>query len=314
MKRQPSATPVMSDPRSYRRSALVAASVVILSTGCTQSTDLGRAPNEARADAIRVALRSASTDSSGESAAPVATGVGWATLRGRFVLDGTAPQLKPKTGVNKDTAVCAPGGQAPLDPVLLVDGNGGIANVAIYLRAAARVHESALGPLESALFDQRACIFLTHVFAVRVGTPVQLKNSDPVGHNTNISGKNSFNQSIPANELIVYTPRKEESVPQEVRCSIHPWMLSYMMPRNNGYFAVTAADGSFEIANLPAGEELEFQVWHESAAGRGGAIVLQGPQAESLNWSNRGRFKIQLEQDQPRDLGELKIPVSGFNI
>ena len=46
-------------------------------------------------------------------------------------------------------------------------------------------------------------------------------------------------------------------------------MIGYLLPRKNGYFAMTDADGKFEIANVPAGEPLEFQVWHESGAGAG---------------------------------------------
>ena len=59
-------------------------------------------------------------------------------------------------------------------------------------------------------------------------------------------------------------------------------MKAYMLPRENGYFAVSADDGSFEIANLPAGEELEIQVWHESA---GNGLVLMSPEAKELFFS-----------------------------
>ncbi len=40
----------------------------------------------------------------------------------------------------------------------------------------------------------------------------------------------------------------------------------------NSYVAVSRADGRFEIANLPAGEDIEFQAWHERAAGPQGAF------------------------------------------
>ena len=71
-----------------------------------------------------------------------------------------------------------------------------------------------------------------------------------------------------------------------------------MLPRKNRYFAVTAADGSFEIANLPAGEELEIQVWHESAAGTQGALVVETDAAKELKWTKKGRIKIKLEENE----------------
>ena len=65
-----------------------------------------------------------------------------------------------------------------------------------------------------------------------------------------------------------------------------------MLPRNDKYFAVTKDDGSFEIPNLPAGEEVEIQVWHERGAGPGGALVLP---KKDLKWTPKGRFKVKLE-------------------
>ena len=54
----------------------------------------------------------------------------------------------------------------------------------------------------------------------------------------------------------------EERLPGLVDCNIHPWMKGYLLVRDNPYMAVTGNDGSFLIANLPAGE-WEFQAWHE---------------------------------------------------
>ena len=100
----------------------------------------------------------------------------------------------------------------------------------------------------------------------------------------------------------------EETLPVKVGCSIHPWMRAYMMPRKDKYFAVTKPDGTFEIPNLPAGEELELQVWHERAGGPAGALVLQNP---DLKWTNKGRFKVKLEPDQTKELA-LDVPAAAF--
>ena len=133
----------------------------------------------------------------------------------------------PPYNVTKDQATCAPGGKAPLQETLLVDsGTGGIKNVAIYLRDASRVHDSAKPSADNVLFDQKVCVFLTHVCAVTVGQTLDIKNSDNVGHNTNIAGKkNTFNQTIPAGATIAYKVQKEEATPAPVNCSIHPWMV-----------------------------------------------------------------------------------------
>lgn len=293
-----------------RLTRLASAAIVLTTLGCQRPVEPGKFAKPGAATKIRTAL--VGDAGAGEAAEVAATGTGWGTLRGRFVFEGDSP-LMPPYQVNKDAATCAPGGQAPLQEYLLVDSaTKGIANIAIYPRKASRVHESLATPsTEPIVFDQKQCVFLTHVTPVMVGQSLDIRNSDDVGHNTNISGQNSFNQTIPSGGATPLEIKKEEAIPASVRCSIHPWMLAYLLPRKNGYVAVTKPDGSFEIANLPAGEELEIQVWHENAAGGKGALFVESA-AEELDWDNKGRFKVTLEPDQPRDLGEIVVPASAF--
>lgn len=201
-----------------------------LVAGCQRADELGPIASVATANAIREKF----TDGAGESGASseaAATGTGWATLKGRFVFDGTPPEMQPYSA-NKDQATCTIGGKAPLQETLLVDSaTKGIANVAIYVRKVSRVHESAASTGGSVDFDQKQCVFLTHIFPLTLGQTMAIKNSDDVGHNTNIEGKNGFNQTIPAGESIDFTPQKEEAVPVGVRCSIHPWMSAYFLPQ-----------------------------------------------------------------------------------
>lgn len=291
-------------------SIVFAAIATLITAGCGSRVDFGPVANAKSAAEIRATFGSAAAaDGGGEAAS---TGTGWGTLRGRFTFDGTAPTMAPYN-VTKDQATCTIGGKAPLQETLLVDtGNGGIKNVAVYLRTASRVHDSAKANAENVLYDQKECLFLTHVCGIKVGQTLDIKNSDNVGHNTNIAGKkNTFNQTIPAGATIPYKIQKEEATPAPVNCSIHPWMVGYLLPRLDGYFAITAADGSFEIANLPAGEKLDIQVWHESAAGPGGALVVTTPEAKSLGWTNKGRITITLQPDEVKEV-EIKVPASAF--
>ena len=87
-------------------------------------------------------------------------------------------------------------------------------------------------------------------------------------------------------------------------------MSAWYLPRKNGYVAVTDKDGNFEIANLPAGEKLEFQVWHESA-GSSKAIFLTTPEAKELKWNNKGRFTVNLAEDEVKELN-MTVPPAVF--
>lgn len=292
--------------RSFRVWGLAA--LALSAVGCSRGSEDPIVANLTAAEKIRTALVGEGGEAGAEAAA---TGTGWATLKGKFTFDGTPPTMPPYA-VNKDQATCAPGGQAPLQQFLVVDsGNKGIANVAVFARKVSRVHEGSGPRTDSVLFDQKVCVFLTHMLGVTTGQTIDIRNSDDVGHNTNISGQNGFNQTIASGATTPFPVKKEEAVPVPVRCSIHPWMISYLLPRSNAYFAVTAPDGSFEIPNLPAGEKLEIQVWHEHASGGNGALFVDTPEGKKLNWSNKGRFIVTLEEDEVRDL-PIVVPATAF--
>jgi plastocyanin len=284
--------------------------VLLVTVGCGDGGLTGPVANAETAKSIRDSLKSAS-GGTGESGTTAAVGTGWATLRGKFTFDGTPPARQPYN-VTKDFEICTVNGQPPQQEKLVVQsGSNGILNVAIYLRRASRVHESLTQNLQPVVFDQKVCVFLPHVIAAQVGKPVTLKNSDPTGHNMSFEATR-FNEMLAGGSNREYVARAESATPEKVTCSVHPWMEAFFLSRANPYVALTKEDGSFELANLPAGEELEFQVWHESATGAGGGLgVGATAETKALGWSNRGRFKVKLNQDEVKEL-QISVPASSF--
>ena len=235
---------------------------------------------------------------------PTEASAQWGTLKGKFVLDGDAPKLV-NPDVNKDVEVC--GKHMLVNEELLVDANKGIANVVVYVRTkGVQVHpDVAAAATKPVVYDNKGCRFEPHVLAVTIGQPLVIRNSDPVGHNSNGSppGDTPFNPLIPANGgEFEYKFKRGQQKGVPVTCSIHPWMKGYVLPRDNPYVAVTNDKGEFEIKNLPAGEELEIQLWHEKAD--------NGLEADS-KWP-KGRQKLKVTADGVVDLGEIKVSAAAL--
>jgi hypothetical protein len=231
---------------------------------------------------------------------------GWANLRGSFKIQG-APPSRVALLVNKDTEVCAPGGAQILDESVVVGSSSGIKNVLVFVSSKLPSddprweHPDYAATKSSEMeFDQKNCIFLTHVAAFRATQRVKVMNSDPIGHNTNIDSKRGAagrNFLVAANSYTYYEAGAASPAPFPVSCNIHPWMKAWMMVCDNPYFAVTNENGEFEIPNVPAGVELEFRVWQE-ASGNLENVIVNG-QAET--WS-KGRFTLSLSPEENREM------------
>lgn len=293
---------------NYVRLSLVLLGLAMVFMGCDRRVSVDPAVDFDSAEVSKIveAIQSGGAGSGSDAAGEAApTGTGWGTLKGRFLFDGAPPAIASISTGGKDADMC--GDRAP-DLSFVVDpASKGISNIVVFARKVSRVKEPG-SPASEALFDQKACVFLTHLLAVRTGSPVKILNSDPKAHNTagNPPGDANFNPQLPAGASTIVTFKKSQNAPFPVTCSIHPWMKGYLFPRADGYVAVSGADGSFEIKDLPAGENIEFMVWHERVGGgSGGGLVAKS------GW-NSGRFKLTIPADGVEDLGDIQVPEAAF--
>lgn len=275
-----------------KRYACVLLAGVAALCGCARPLPPDFAPDLQLAGKLRQAIGGDAAAAEGGPAAAEPTG--WATVKGRFRL--TAPVTLPPISVTKDQAIC--GTTAP-NPAVQLGPDNALQNVLVYLGTKLPsleepwVHGDYAADAEKEIpFDQKKCIFLTHVLGMRSTQKLKVLNSDNVGHNTNIPGFN-YNSLIPEGSFDSQAGVRGLSEPSAVSCSIHPWMSAFVMATPHPYIAVTDEDGEFEIKNVPAGVPLEFRVWQEKVRYVTGGEV----NGESANWP-KGRVKVTLEPDQ----------------
>ena len=151
-------------------------------------------------------------------------------------------------------------GKRPTSPTFVVAANGAMANVFANVEGSFPNAPAPAGPV---VIDQKDCMYAPRVLGARVGQTLQFKNSDDTTHNVHSASMagNDFNTSQPSGGMVFeYTAKAAEML--HIRCDNHTWMNAYIGILTHPYFAVSGADGTFTIANVPAGKQT-VRVWHE---------------------------------------------------
>jgi plastocyanin len=141
-------------------------------------------------------------------------------------------------------------------PALYVDPSGGLRYAVVYLPDAPG---RGTRPPAAAIVNQRQFIFEPQVLAVRAGQTVQFTNDDPANHNVRSNDSNSGNTfnidtatGAAASNVHRFAATASDQ-PVQLSCDIHPWMAAWVYVFTHDRFAVTTADGSFRISNVPPG-------------------------------------------------------------
>jgi len=140
-------------------------------------------------------------------------------------------------------------------------------------------------PKEHPQIDQVNLVFKPHVLAVLVGTTVDFLNSDAVLHNvfTPDGCAEKFNLGTwPKGQTKSYEFKSECAA--RLLCKVHPEMEGFVVAVPTPYFAVTKADGSFQIPNVPDGS-YTVKVWHPKLKAAEKSLKVSGATAADFEIS-----------------------------
>jgi plastocyanin len=207
----------------------------------------------------------------------------WGTIKGQIKLTA-APEPK-KVDVTVDKEHCLSKGTLVYTDIIVDPKSKGVKNIVLWLRPddtnlratfpKEKIHPNlAKAPAKHHLIDQPCCQFEPRVLAAREGDTLEVKNTAPVPHNVNYSSDDdAFNITIPSGKSFKLSkPLAAQRTPIPFKCDIHPWMAGRIRVFDHPYFAVTDANGNFEIKDAPAGK-WRLVIWHENGyhMGREGA-------------------------------------------
>lgn len=176
-----------------------------------------------------------------------------ASITGKVTLKGAAPKE-----ITIDMAAdpkCAAAHNGPvLTQRILVNDKGEIKDAFVWIKEG--VTKQYDPPATPVVLDQVGCQYHPHVFGIQVGQELDIKNSDPTLHNVHPMPmvNKEFNLAQPVQGMVTKKTFTKPEVTVKIKCDVHPWMFSYCGVVPHPFFAVSGADGTFKISNLPAGE------------------------------------------------------------
>jgi plastocyanin len=208
------------------------------------------------------------------------------TISGTVTYDGKIPNLKP-LAMDADPA-CAAKHDKPVPNEMLRLGSGNtMGNIIVSVKSGLPAGKTYPAPTEPFVMDQSGCQYKPHVFALQVGQPLKILNSDGVLHNVHALPKvnGQFNMAMPATRKEAeHKFEKVEPNAFPVKCDVHPWMTAHVSVFDHPFFAVTQEDGKYKINTaLPAGS-YEIEAWHEKLGSKVEKVTVADGETKTVDF------------------------------
>jgi plastocyanin len=211
--------------------------------------------------------------------------LGSATVTGEVTFVGTPP-ANPAIDMREEPKCRADYKTMPHEPFVVVNPNGTLANVFVYVRSGLPAGAQYPPPATPAVIDQHGCMYHPHVFGIMVGQTLQIKNSDPLLHNIKALAKKNrpFNISQPEAGMTTDRTFTTPEVMLPFECNVHSWMNAYAGVLPHPFFSTTGTDGRFTISHLPPGT-YTIEAWQEKYGTQTATVTVQGSETKTIDFS-----------------------------
>jgi plastocyanin len=205
------------------------------------------------------------------------------TITGTIRFEGTRPKPDP---INMESdPYCADRNKNALTQRVVVGSTGGLQNVFVHVKGGLGTLTFPV-PSTPVVLDQRNCAYLPRVFGIQAGQPLEILNSDSTLHNIHAmpEANREFNrgQSMVGQKDTHIFSATEVMVP--FKCDVHRWMNAWVGVLDHPFFAVTDADGTFELKGLPPGT-YTIEAWHETLGRQTGSVTIGASQTRAMSFT-----------------------------
>ncbi|SRR5579871_1252284 len=211
---------------------------------------------------------------------------GTASVKGIVKFEGTVPKGKP-ISMSADPSCAKQHASPVLYREVVTDAKGDLQNVIVYV-ADGLGDRTFEAPPQAAVVEQKGCMYEPHVLAVRANQPLHVVNDDPTSHNIHPTPANNreWNKAEPPGTALDESFAREEiAIP--VKCNVHPWMHGYVAVFKHPFFAVTGADGSFDLSSLPPGT-YTIKAWHEKLGTSTQTVTIGANETKEISFVMKG--------------------------
>ena len=206
-------------------------------------------------------------------------------VSGRVVFQGAPPPVQ-LVKMAADPA-CSTGGDSNVQSdAVLVSQTGGLQNVFVQVKDGLDPAYSFDVPSTPVILDQKGCRYAPRIFGVRVGQTLHVVNTDETMHNVHALPKvnREYNKSTPVKGTRTTQTFTVPETMVRFKCDVHGWMTAYAGVVAHPFFAVTGADGSFDIEGLPPGT-YTIEAWHERFGVQTQQVTIGDRQAQTVSFT-----------------------------
>lgn len=127
-----------------------------------------------------------------------------------------------------------------------------------------------------ATLEQKGCMYVPRVLALRAGQTLLVTNEDPTAHNVHTLARRNpaLNRNMGAKQTPLEFRFEKPERPVPFKCDIHPWMGAAVFVEEHPWFAVSNAQGAFRIRDIPPGS-YEVEAVHETLGKVKGSVRVE---------------------------------------
>jgi hypothetical protein len=237
------------------------------------------------------------------------------SITGTVAFTGATPAVKP-ISMDADPACASSNPNARAEDVVVNDGK--LQNVFVYVKDGKTADGKSITsfafdpPAPDATLDQHGCQYHPHVLGMMTTMNFKVTNSDQTTHNVHPSPKSNteWNQSQPSGAPPITQKFTRPEILVPIKCNQHPWMKSYLGVLRHPFFAVSGADGKFEIKGLPPGT-YTVVAWHEKFGEKSQTVTVGAKESKSQDFSYDGSgASAELRGGSLEVMPALDVPMS----